>query len=594
LKQFTFGKEYHEDKALKTIKQKTIKAKNLETAIKIFKIEVLFPESYVSFKHFEYENGYPQKKYDSQLGRYIPIFNTKNPTIPIFENDILIKEIPLNENINIDYREMLHQKVYLPSPQSNDEKSLEVVGNTTAIKNFSKIEIRQKHDEILKKQAVLELKKRELDAAMKALKDELNQKTKLIYIIETYLGIHEEIYQLNSGEKASEDEPLHLYQEVLYMDEEIGIWCNDGLDYTQIEKFDEWISENFDKFLYKEKSICVFQVRRRNKDYGDPFLNMMTSSENLKTYFLIRNGENLYRIWSNILIKDYLFPLSNTYDEIYAEESRFIDNEERIQEKIKQEMQKYMYGMFAIQGLIERTDIFGNDLKKFVDLTKPLSLPEDKIKLIRDAEKDYWLSDGKLSWFDFIKINQKKVNQGTRVILTIKSCMRYEHRELEYRTGFKTITAWPDHYSLYTIEEKIENSKFFGFNWKIKYLPQEIWTERKNKVSFSLYEDEVINFDHITLEDCEYYQKNRFERKNYLEILPILDRIRKLKIEEKNIETEFIKFVAGKLKLSEKDYSKIQEVINWWKLKNKWKRALTKDETKAVRMIISKLKSVLS
>jgi len=42
--------------------------------------------------------------------------------------------------------------------------------------------------------------------------------------------------------------------------------------------------------------------------------------------------------------------------------------------------------------------------------------------------------------------------------------------------------------------------------------------------------------------------------------------------------------------MNEKNEEKIQQAIQWWKLKNKWKRAITVKESTATRMILRKLK----
>jgi hypothetical protein len=100
----------------------------------------------------------------------------------------------------------------------------------------------------------------------------------------------------------------------------------------------------------------------------------------------------------------------------------------------------------------------------------------------------------------------------------------------------------------------------------------------------------MINFDEITLEDCDYYLHNRIERKNYLDILPTLFYVRKGKLKEKALEDEFIRFLAGEMNWDESHNDEIQKAIDWWKLKNKWKRGLMSDDAKAVRMIKKRLK----
>ena len=574
--------------------QHIIEAKNVEVAIKLYKVKELFPEQHV------YSKDVINFDYDNELKRYIKNFKD-NPKIPVYlfhkdKKNTYIQDINLREVVNVDYTDLIPRATtFLEAPDNiiepEPEIKLPVVGNANTIKQYNKIELRQKHDQINRMKADLERQRWELVEAMNVLNKELKQKATYIYMIETFLGVNEEVYQLASGQSAPEKEPLYLYQEVLYMDEEVGIWDDQGIDYTQIDIFDNWIKDNVGKFLYKEKAVCVFQVRRERKDYGNAWANQQ-NVYNRETYFLIKNGENLFRIFSNVQVINRLFPTLTEYDEIFKDDWNKNDPE-RIKEAVNKKIKQYMYGMLAIQGLIERTDIFGVELRNHVNLTAIKEIPEDKIVLVRDAEQGYWIGEGRLTWYEFLAKNRELIKVGTRIIISglardYKSTN--SHRFKRFYFNEFSAPAFPTQNAVYIVEE-LEG----GAPW-ISYLPQdEIYkgydcVSRKNKVRFKLYGDEVLNFDDITLEDCEYYQHNRYERKHYLELLPTLHYIRTQKLAENALEAEFVKLVAGQLRWDESRYAEIEEAIKWWKLKNKWKRPLTKDEAKALRMILKKLK----
>jgi hypothetical protein len=405
------------------------------------------------------------------------------------------------------------------------------------------------------------------------------------------LGIHEEVVQISNGIPASEEELLVLYQSVLYMDEEVGVWEDDGLDFRDIEMFDEWVVKNHTKFVNDKKSVRAFRVRRNAKDYGDVFTNFRFNRENFETYFLIRNGENFYRIYSGVRIHEKMFPSLAEYAEIYEKEKEW--SEERAKEKVQSSHEHYLYGLIAIQGLIERTEILGNSLKNSVNLLKPNGLPENKVKLIRDAEREFWLTDGKKTWHEFLSENRKDSTEGTRIVLTRAKIHgdNYESR----RVAPYHPSDPPSLSQIYLIE-KIEKSTYSG-DFVLRYLPNDriydpgTWEGRlrKRRIPYRFYSDEFVNFDKITIEDCDYYEKNRLEREHYLTILPILHWIKKIKIEEQKLELEFIKLIAGKLNWNETKHKIIQDEIVHWKLKNKWKRGLMTNDALAVRMILKKL-----
>ena len=57
------------------------------------------------------------------------------------------------------------------------------------------------------------------------------------------------------------------------MDEEVGILDDQGLDWTQIDQFDEWLlkDKHYEILIPEKKAIVVFKPRRRNKTYYDAY-----------------------------------------------------------------------------------------------------------------------------------------------------------------------------------------------------------------------------------------------------------------------------------------------------------------------------------
>ena len=80
--------------------------------------------------------------------------------------------------------------------------------------------------------------------------------------------------------------------------------------------------------------------------------------------------------------------------------------------------------------------------------------------------------------------------------------------------------------------------------------------------------------------------------------MPMLWEIRKFLVKEKEAEKDFVQMMAvillnehAKKKGLEEIAEMVWEAVVWWKTKNKWKRALDKDNAKALRMIINRLKN---
>ncbi len=598
----------------------SFEARNLEHAIKIFKVSELFPEKYVDDQYIKRNgDGYREQEYNHDLKRYEVKFKILNPKIKIYinesEEDDKIKwkevgKLSLQECVNVDYKDIMPQKNLLAAPitETNEEEmeTLPIIGDAKAVTQCTKIQLRRQHDAILVKQAELETLRQELNTSMDVLKKELSQKMKIIYIIETYLGIHEDVIQIKKGEAAPSSTPLTLYQQLLYMDEEVGVWGNDGIDFQTLDEFDQWIEKNYERYLYKPLSVCAFKVRRKDKDYGGDLLtNYFYNKNNKITYFVMRNGDQLYRIYSDVTIGGRLFPAQTEYQKMFEEEKKWGDESAR--DKMQAHHENYMYGLIAMQGLIERTDVLGLELRKHVNLTKPDGAPEEWVEFIRDDEPEFWITDGRPSWSEFLKQNRATIAVGTRICLATRphhfSLWGKDCDDLWRCSPFRPSNP-PSKGYCYTITATGKDAKAYrgmghsSGDYKFYYMPsdEEFWDEdtmdlrpRKRRVPWIVYNDEVINFDEITIEQCEYYEQNRLERRDYIRLMPTLHWIKKVKRQELEVEQQFIKYLAGELKWDETRYDEIQEAITWWKLKNKWKRALSMKESTATRMILKRL-----
>jgi len=229
----------------------------------------------------------------------------------------------------------------------------------------------------------------------------------------------------------------------------------------------------------------------------------------------------------------------------------------------------------------------------------------DKVELVRDAEADSLIGDGHLRWREFLKKNRETIEVGSRVSLIgdFRGSKEYPN---DWRTEPFRPNRMPSPTEICIVEDMVTKVPYGDKGeFSTHYAPQdEIWgwqdagylsrrwgsSVRKRRVCFRFYRDEAINIDTITAEDCEYYERSRLDREDYLDLLRIIHFIKLVKIEERKLEEEFVKLVAGELGIQEKDYQFIHDRVAWWKLKNRWKRGLMSNDAKALRMIVRKCK----
>lgn len=533
----------------------------------------------------------------------------------------------------------------------------------------------------------MERKRRELDkvrdklsGVLTVFKKKIEQIMKVICTIELYLGINEEIFQIQDGEKASADEPIQFRQMVLYMDEEIGHWKNGGLDFKNIDWFDKWLIEkdingklNYENLLPEKKGVVVFRPRRTSKDYGDSDRFGEKNAMNRQTYLLIRNGDCLYRIYTeNIVIYPRLFPRKSEFSELLQQiageyqptNERWYESDiKKAQESAENSVFEYRKRAILMQGLIDRSEVF-------LPLSKPVSMfkmdeCDGMINFIYDDELT--LPSGRLSFKDWQRSINEEITEGSRVICSGQFSSRSDYDDrIYYHTNSSPATPKEGIYQVEKYKTKrrfelcetqlevakkyweenglkyeIKNKELTGYSkgydgWRhpefpikpitqnegryyveaeyldltIKHNPKDTvygswgdWDmkERTNRIRFKIYksDEQILNYDQISLDDIDFYLTNRTDRPNYLSMIPLLQSMKKRRLEEIEKEKFFFEFVFGR-NLSMTDSGKISsaevmnrilECLDWWKFKNKWKRPIDKDDTLALRMIEKRIKS---
>lgn len=205
----------------------------------------------------------------------------------------------------------------------NDETALIGRSSKSTLVAIQKGLEEKKHTADLVHKAIcyeMEKRRRELSAIKDKLygvvavfQKQVSKIMRVITTIELYLGIEEELHQIQVGEKAPAETPISFRQMVLYIDEEVGVHEDGGLDFRSIKQFDEWLiaDKNINIVLPEKKGVVVFNPRRHKKEYNNDYLNIVWNTENkFNTYILIRNGDCIDRGESGWLAPDFKYEWS--------------------------------------------------------------------------------------------------------------------------------------------------------------------------------------------------------------------------------------------------------------------------------------------
>jgi hypothetical protein len=613
---------------------------------------------YVHFFCYDYEEGSFETK-DSQK------------SLRSFKESIIatIPEGTLQSYLNLGL-DVINGKETLQDEDSNAIDTSTALVSRNAKQSLSvmhdRLEEKRAHVEIVKGVVEMEIAKRmsELDKVksnlakiMEGYTDNMREIQRVITSIELYMGVDEELHQIKFGAKADQKEPICFRQQVLFMDEEVGHWQNGGLDWTQVEWFDKWLLENdnYKDVIPESKGMVAFRPRRYEKDYGDKMVSAMNKSNDLvMSYILIRNGENLYRVYTEkIVIHPRLFPLrkevaamheatANGKDHFTVDGGGYFGRGTKISDFVYQ----YRKQTLLMQGLMHRTDVFHPLPSEDINLFNPETL-EGRVNYIYDDEM--LLPTGRKTFREWMKEINSKIEHGSRVCIFGENIAKHIYGSRWY-VYYKDKYSEPPHPSsgIYEVEsympkqnrmrydypETEEHKKFLAEHPSAKlidkyntvggytaykysvdaqdyeeltimYNPKDEvfrgWGDyeggqRKNRIRYRIDQDDsfILNYDQISLDEVNFYLKSRTDRPNYLDMMPILQKIKEMRLKELEQEKHFVRLIVDRNSTPE-NRSVVEQkawmLVEWWKTKNQWKRPIDKDDQKALRMIESKLKA---
>lgn len=158
-----------------------------------------------------------------------------------------------------------------------------------------------------------------MKAAIAKLEEKSSGIKDLVFNLQIYGGITEEVLQCRVGITAKVNDKLHIMQRMLFMDEEslLGYKAG-GLEYSNIGDFNEWLceDENLNRLLPHPRCMVAMRVRRNSKNRdqllgGDSlsqWIKISLEQSDKLTFLYIRNGENVYMLQTEIEFKEQIFP----------------------------------------------------------------------------------------------------------------------------------------------------------------------------------------------------------------------------------------------------------------------------------------------
>jgi len=303
-------------------KNKKIKAETLNDAINEFVLMCMDPTEYANTND-PYEKDYREEPIGYTKGKRNKDYNQHRfyEIITIkWNEDGEDKEYKLTRTEFFNWH--LKQKNLLENKNSNQNNS------KTMISLNNHIAIRSQEIRKMKQKAfyqTISLKK-ELASKEKSLSEEINKMNadmdmlnKQMSILKTYTGIERDVVKIRGG-KPSSQKHIDVFQKFRYMNVEMEILTDmNFFDALSIEEFDKFLAERYKEIMPSERSIQAFKVTKNDIKYEDFFKTLEMKKYNDAVYILIRDGENLYRIFNNYKLHEnklFVSDQNEEYDEI--------------------------------------------------------------------------------------------------------------------------------------------------------------------------------------------------------------------------------------------------------------------------------------
>lgn len=449
----------------------------------------------------------------------------------------------------------------------------------------------------------MEAVKHSLDRSIAALSYQVQNIQRVISVLNVYTRSTVEFNLVCNGDPAGSDVPISIRQRILYMDEEFVLNAKDALDidYRSKDEFFRWLKEDPEArniILPDAKCVVCMKPRRYKRNYSSNYYeNEILNRWNFHTFILVRNGDNVWAAESdNFCIYDSAIPKRSQLEEL---ERKYIENPswggalKKEYENIN--YRAVLYAMF-IQGIADNTTMF-NPIDNKVNV-----LRGENVEFIYDD--DNLLGSGIKEWPEFLRSINSIIRRGSRVVYIggkggYFSDQRYNESDMFHpdfpSSGIYNVEPDPT----YGITERMSFLYLPGDEIFKRGSWREDWRyeKRSKRLRWIYYNDSIINYDALSLEDLNRYLNDRTQRKYYENMIPLLLKVKKIKEEENRDEDAFVELMISDINRShygkrpvshEEQETAIREAISWWKNKVIYTRPLRSDDAKAWRMIKQK------
>jgi len=470
-----------------------------------------------------------------------------------------------------------------------------------------------------------------VNASLASISQETSRAEALLQNVQTmrlFLGEDMEVTPLLDGKGADASEPLTLMQRMLYLDEEIII--NDLLEGFSDRNMDPQdlsalFAQDFslvERMLPYPRCAAIVRVRRNHRDHKVEGLKLVQlfsvleeAKADMRVHILVRDGARLsmvtadettsgaQRFFPSRLEIDALFQKRTYRGEVVDE--ILPDNVEYSDARAKHDQRALFYKRFLILmwGMHERTDIFGPFMEKGSNWLS-LSTHSDHFRFVHDEEEV--LGDGRASVSDYVASLNADISAGSRVLCYWNKVIDGAYAPAlaeshDYRRQWKAgidihedisdCLVQADGQTLF-VQALAERSRYGRADRSFKARvtiarPRRIRDMHPGDIPGRELSDGLLCLDRATLEDLDHYVASRAARVEYLDYAHLLNRARRLLMEEKIQANSLV--TSNYSPTGSPDAERLDTALHLWRSGNKWQWPTKAGQLKTIRKIADHL-----
>jgi len=355
-----------------------------------------------------------------------------------------------------------------------------------------------------------------------------------------YTGEGVTVERLCEGESADPSEPLTLYQDRLYLDEELAVEAlTGGFDFRGLDSLGDILAADrglIDRMVPASRGAVLVRVRRSDRNYAagpegaivDAFMNQ----RNHKVYLLVRDGGNVHLVNSEITTDnaERLFPTRKEIADIFKNWGREIRPDHLDYSKARNDFERntvfYKRMLLMLWGLNDRLGLFGSfyDKSRF-DNWYDGEFQAERVVYVHDGEGT--LGVARPSFFDWIRQSNRCMQSGSRVAAVWPRMVTADSAPACYSNRYvngdpQRIYAPTETAGIARVERKGDRLTvrcMVSGRMRTDYEKVREFEASVDLLTALRYEGSTscLCLDRVTVADLDYYLNSRKERRNYEE-----------------------------------------------------------------------------